>query len=59
MTVQLIGRELDDIVRELYVPQLISSVLGTSWCGRLERRVAGTWPSGYSDSAAPPAAPGW
>ena len=55
MTVQLIGRELDDIVRELYVlPSWISSVLGTSWCGRLERRVAGT---GRAAAATPPPHP--
>ena len=60
MTVQWIGRELDDIVRGLYVlPRLTSSLLGTSWCGRPGRRAAGTWPSAFSDSAAPPAAPGW
>ena len=54
MTVQWIGRELDDIVRGLYVlPRLTSSLLATSWCGRPGRPAAGTWPDAFSNSAYP------
>ena len=42
----MMGHELDEIVRELYVLHpLTSSPLGTSWCGRPRQPVAGRSPN--------------